>query len=277
MKEFPPVPRAADAPADLFASGHLWLQEYVDGLPLRFSLEESGLVVFGDEETTSRTESMPLPVQHAVRHVRDRLDRDALREAVPAVESITFFGVATTHRVIAYDWDRTPSFLGVDVWSGSRERYLPPDTVEKIFERLDLHPVNAFRKEVRAVDFDPSAYEVPQSAWYDGPAAGALVRSKTGGRAKLLDPAFEAATADPLDVTAAEAAERFVTDARVETAAAALEATGAQVGTDAVIERVLEAVVRERHGRLAHDETPFDLAAFRSAVAAAVQRKMGSR
>jgi hypothetical protein len=273
MKEFPPWPRVADAPADLFESGHLWIQEHVDGLSLRFSLADSGLVVFGDEATEFRTESMPLPYAHAVRHVRDNLDRDALREAVPAVEEITFFGVATTHRVVDYDWDRTPSFLGVDVWSGRRERYLPPDAVEQIFERLGLDPVNAFEKEVRAADFDPQSYEIPASAWYDGPAAGALVRNKTGGRARILRPDHEAATVDPIRTTAEETAREFVSERRVETAVAGLRAAGESTETAAVIDRVLETLVREHHGRLTHDGTPFDLEAFRSAVAAEVQRR----
>lgn len=273
MQEFPPSPRLADAPDDLFESGHLWIQEHADGLPLRFSLADSGLIAFGDEDAEYRTESMPLPYAHAVRHVRDRLDRDALREAVPAVETVALFGVATTHRVVDYDWERLPPFLGVDVWSG--ERYLPPDAVEKVFDQLNLTPVNAFAREVRAADFDPSSYEIPQSAWYDGPAAGVLVRNKAGGRATIYHPEFEAVTVEPIRTTAEAAAAEFVTDARVEAAAAALEATGAPVATDGIIERVLEAVVREHHGRLTHDGTAFDLEAFRSAVAAEVGRRTG--
>jgi hypothetical protein len=273
MQEFPSSSRVADAPADLFESGHLWIQEHVDGLPLRFSLADSGLVVFGDAETEFRTESMPLPYAHAVRHVRERLDRDALREAVPAVEDVAFFGVATTHRALDYDWDRLPSFLGVDVWTG--ERYLPPDAVEKVFDRLHLTPVNAFAREVRAVGFDPSSYEIPDSAWRDGPAAGVLVRNKAGGRTTVYHPDYEAATVEPVRATAEVAAAEFVTDARVEAAVAALDARGGQADSDAVIDRVLEAVVREYHGRLTHDGTAFDLGAFRSAVAAEVGRRGG--
>jgi hypothetical protein len=273
MQEFPSSPRVADAPADLFESGHLWIQEHVDGLPLRFSLADSGLVVFGDAETEFRTESMSLPYAHAVRHVRERLDRDALREAVPSVEDVAFFGVATTHRVVDYDWDRLPSFLGVDVWSG--ERYLPPDAVEKVFDRLNLTPVNAFAREVRAADFDPSSYGIPDSAWYDGPAAGVLVRNKAGGRATVYHPDYESTTVEPVRTTAETAAAEFVTDARVDATVAALDEAGASADTDAVIERVLEAVVREHHGRLTHDGTAFDLEAFRSTVAAEVGRRAG--
>lgn len=277
MKAFPPLPPVDDASADLLASGHLWLQEYVDGLPLRFSLEPSGLVVLGDRASVYRTESMPLPYAHAARHVRERLDRDALREAVADVAGVTFFGVATTHRVLAYDWERLPPFLGTAVWSDEKGRVLPPDAVEKIFERLGLDPVNALAKEVRAVDFHPDRYEVPASAWYDGPAAGVVLRSKTGGAATLLRPDFAAAAPEPAPGTASEAAAEYVTAARVDAAVDAVEARGEHPTTDAVIERVLEAVVREHHGRLAHDDTAFDLDALRSAVAAAVQRTLGRR
>ncbi|MFB6155358.1 MAG: hypothetical protein ABEJ22_05635 [Haloferacaceae archaeon] len=273
MQEFPSVPHVADAPPELLASGHLWIQECVDGLGLRFSLAESGLVVFGDGEATYRTESMPLPYRHAVRHVRERLDRDGLRDAVDDVEAVTFFGVATTHRTVDYDWDRTPSFLGVDVWSG--ERLLPPDAVEKIFERLGLEPVNAFEREVRAVDFRPESYEVPPSAWYDGPAAGVLLRSKTGGRAVLSREST--GDVEPFDGTAADVAGRVVTGDRVAAAVAALEALDRPADPEEVTARVVEAVVREHHGRLAADATGFDLDAFRSAVATAVQRRRNER
>lgn len=272
MRQYPPIPRVDDAPEELFERGHLWIQEWIDGAHLRFRLRESGALEFGDRRRTFDSGEVPLAYRHAVRHVRESLDREALRAALPDVESVAFFGVATHERAIRYDWDRTPSFLGFDVWSGADGRFRPPDATEKIYERLGLAPVNAFQKEVRAADFDPGSYEIPDSAWYDGPAAGVVVRAKTGERAKLLDPRFEdAEDASPADAPASELAARYATDALFERLASRLERRGRPVTFDAMYDRALEAVARERHASLFHEGADVDLSAFRSEVAERLQ------
>jgi hypothetical protein len=134
MKQFPSIPRVATAPDGLFDEGHLWLLKKVDGANFRFQLQQSGLLQFGDRSRVyDDPDAVPDPYQHAVRHVRECLDRPALRNAVDDVGDIVFFGEAMHHHTIEYDWDRTPSFLGFDVWAASRDAFRPPDTVEQIF------------------------------------------------------------------------------------------------------------------------------------------------
>lgn len=275
MKRYPEIPRWANAP-DLFEGGHLWLQEKIDGLHFRFRLDESGVVRFGDRERVFKPDAIPAHYQHAVRHVRERLDRDALRVAVDSPQSVVFFGEATTRQSIDYDWDRVPSFLGFDVWAG--ERFLPPDAVEKIFDRLGLAAVNTFQKEVRAADFDPESYEVPTSKWYDGPAEGVVVRNKTGGRATIIHPDFEGgedtegALAPP-----DELAHQLVTRRRMERVAERLaDCSRLAVTFDALYERVLEGVTREEP-ELFTDESDLDGGAFRSEAAAIVQEFLDDR
>lgn len=274
MKSYPPIPRVADAPDGLFEDGHLWLLEKVDGAQFRFQLRESGLIRFGDRNRVyDDPDAVPEPYQHAVRHVRTSLDRDALRNAVDDVEALVFFGEAMHRRVIDYDWERTPSFLGFDVWSARKDEFYPVDTVERIFDRLGLRSVNVFERERRARDFDPDSYSVPRSAWYDGPAEGVVVRNKRGGRAALRHESFrEVETPEPLDASAAEAAARYATRRRFETLARGLEEQGRPVTFEALYERVLEDIVREAHGRLYHDDATVDLAAFRSEVGALTRR-----
>lgn len=156
MKTFPSIPRIENAPSALFKQGHLWIQEKVDGANIRFQLQDSGRIRFGDRSRVYQGDDIPAPYQHAVRHVRERLDRTALRNAIADVDTVVFVGEAMHKHTIDYDWDRTPSFLGFDIWSGTKEEFLPPDNVEKIYRRLGLHPINTFQKEVRAIDFDPS-------------------------------------------------------------------------------------------------------------------------
>ncbi|USZ67874.1 RNA ligase family protein [Halorussus salilacus] len=282
MKQYPEIPRAEEAP-DLFEGGHLWLQEKIDGAHLRFQLRESGLLRFGDR-TRVFGEEVPGPYRHAARHVRENLDRAALREAVSEPEGFVFFGEATHAHRIEYDWDRMPSFLGFDVWSARKEAFLPPDAVEKIHRRLGLHPVDTFEKEVRATDFDPGSYEIPTSEWYDGPAAGVVVRNKTGGRAQIPNPAVpdadgadpvDTAETDPIDADPDALAEEYATDERFEAVASALRESDRPVTFDAVYDRVVERIFREEHARLFEDRADLDVRAFKSAVAARTQEYLG--
>lgn len=280
MKQFPAIPRVADAPSELFESGHLWIQEKMDGANFRFRLRESGLLEFGDRSRVYRdADEIPEPYHHAVRHVREAFDREALRAARDDVESVVFFGEAMHRHAIDYDWERTPSFLGFDVWSAAHERFLPPDAVERAFERVGLEPANAFAKEVPAQHFEPASYEIPRSAWYDGPAEGVVLRSKTGLRAKLLHPDFrEVDDTVPVETTdPGELAARYATDRRIEKSVAKLEDHERPVEFDRVYERVLEDVVREEHKRLFHGDRSVDMRAFRSAIAERVRRYLDER
>jgi hypothetical protein len=127
MKQYPELPDAEDAPVELFESGHLWLLEKVDGAHLRFQLLPSGVIRFGDRKRVyDDADAIPAPYDHAVRHVRTQLDRDTLRAAVDDVTEVVFFGEAMHQHAIDYDWERTPSFLGFDVWSGQSKAFRPP-------------------------------------------------------------------------------------------------------------------------------------------------------
>jgi hypothetical protein len=278
MKAYPPIPRVENAPEELLESGHLWLTEKIDGAILRIQLQASGLIRVGDRNRVyDDPESIPEPYRHAVRHVRERLDREALRAAVDDVESVVLFGEATHYHTIEYDWDRIPPFLGFDVWSGEMGSFQPPDAAERIFDRLGLTPVNAVERELNTRDFDPDSYTVPESAWYDGPAAGVVIRNKSGGRGKLLHPDFrEREKPSPFEVSAKELADILATDRRFEKITAQLRTHSEAVSFETLYERTLESIVREEHRRLFHDDSPVDMSEFRSAVAERTQRFLGA-
>ncbi|SFR65256.1 RNA ligase family protein [Halogeometricum limi] len=284
MKQYPPIPPVEDAPDGLLDAGHLWILEKVDGGHLRFQLRESGVLRFGDRTRVfGDADDVPLPYRHAVRHVRENIDREALRRAVDDVEAVVFFGEAMHHHVIEYDWHRTPPFLGFDVWSDRVDGFRPPDTASHIFERLGLRPVNALERERHTRDFDAESYAVPSSAWYDGPAEGVVVRNKRGGRAQILHPRFREAddsTADgpePADGTVEELAARYATRRRFDRLASVLEATYGSVSFDTLYERAFEDVVREKHGRLFGGGRSIDVQAFRSELAALTREYLRER
>ena len=270
MKAYPSIPRVENAPDRLFDSGHLWLLEKVDGATFRFQLQESGLIRFGDQNRVyDDPDDILEPYQHAVRHVRENLERDALRSAVDDVEDVVFFGEAMHRHTIEYDWERTPSFLGFDVWSAEAGAFRPPDAVEGIFEGIGLEPVNAIERELHTRDFDPDSYTIPDSAWYDGPAAGVVIRNKQGDRAKLLHPDFQDVDETvPVDASAEELAAMYATRRRFEKITRKLEDQGQPVTFETLYERVLEDIVREEHKRLYDGEGTLEMGTFRSAVSA---------
>lgn len=269
MKRHPPTPAIGDAPDALLDGGHLWIQELLSGGPFRFRLQSTGGIEVGDAEGRFRDGEVPLPYEHAVRHVQETLDREALHRAVDDVSSVTFLAVAMHRHAIEYDWHRTPSVLGFDVFDAAKDRYLPPDAVERVYERLGFESVNTVEKEVRAADFDPGTVEMPDSAYYDGPVAGLLVRDKTDNRAVVSNPDIESTVdREPLSTSAEEAAERYATDRRFDRVAAALQTDGRPVTVDALFERTVESILRAAHDRLLHHESAVEMGAFRSAVAA---------
>lgn len=271
MREFPPVPPVEDAPDSLFSEGHLWIQELVDAGRLRFSLRDDGRIRFGDADRV--LDEVPPAYRAAARHVRENLDRDALRAAVEDPTSVVFFGGSLHYRTVGYDFARTPPFLGFDVFDGQRGAFLPPDAVERVFRRLGLRPVDAVEKEVRAAHFDPGRYEIPASAWYDGPALGAVFRDKTGNRAALYDPAVaDREGPDPVEGDPQAVARELVTDDRIRRVVERLEARGDPATVSVVVELAVETVLREEWGRLAAGDRDPDPGALRGAAAESVRR-----
>ena len=274
MKQPPDIPAVDAAPPELLESGHLWILESVVGAPLRFRLAESGAIEFGDSDRSyADADDLPPQYRHAVRHVRTTLDREALRAAVDDPSEIVFFGTAMQYQGLDYDWERTPSFLGTDIWSAATEQFRPPDAVDGIFRRLGIEPINPLDQELPARDFAPDRYEIPQSAWYDGPAAGIVIRDKQGHRASRSNPAVEVDSSPPdfVPETADELAARLGADSRLRR----LVDDAPQPPTaDQLFERTLDAALRELDPRAFEPTGSVDRRAFRSALAAQTQEFM---
>ena len=248
MRSSPSLPSIADAPAGLLERGHLWVQELVDGFPLRFSIDDTGQLQFGTGPTDFDG-TIPYPYRHAVRHVRETIDWSVLTADLELVQEMVFFGVATTHQTLAYEWERTPSVLGHDIWVESRQEFLPTDTVEKVFNRLALDTVPIFEKEQPATHFYPDRYEMPSSRWYDGPPKGVVLRNKRGQRAAMVSESFRTGAAvehsnGKVDDLAALAV-RLTPERRLERVRTTLPEDDSDVET--IQQRVIELVFRESY------------------------------
>ncbi len=235
---------------DVFREGHLWTEELIDGDPLRFRMTDAGFLEFGDDGRVLDHDAAPLRYRAAVRAVRGGFARDAFAAAVDHPSTITFFGVATHTRRIPYDLDRIPPFLGTALYDADRERYLPPDTAHQAFERVGLPTIDPIEKELRAAHVDPFEYPIPDSRWYDGPAAGVVFHNKSGGRAVRRGP-----DPDPLDASSdadsagvPESTREFLDD-RVDDIdidrAIAARGGADQPTVEAVVGRVIERLARE--------------------------------
>ncbi|MEF8868642.1 MAG: hypothetical protein V5A85_08995 [Haloarculaceae archaeon] len=195
MKPYPSLPDLDAVPAGYF-EGSVWIRELVAGDAIRFGVAEGGYLRFAVGERTFDSDP-PLRLRRAVGHVRRSFDVDALRREASDATDLVFYGVATVRDGIEYDWERLPPVLGVDVWDGARERWLPNDAVGRAFEGLGLDAVDGFEKELPVRHFYPDRYEIPASAWYDGPAAGVVVRDSHGNRAGRRNPDVERTDGEP--------------------------------------------------------------------------------
>lgn len=282
MKRYPEIPRLADAPTVL-EGGHCWITELVDGDNLRFRVQADGRIEFGSR-TRRFGASVPSAYEYAARHVRATLDRATFRTAVDDVTDYVFYGVATRRRRIAYDWESLPPVLGIDVWDDASGSFRPPDAVEGIFEGLGVAPVNVLAREVNVRDFDPETYTVPDSAWYDGPALGVVIRNKAGGWAKRYHPSFdesgdaesvstsdasdtnERGASQPHDYESADGlAAAFATEERIRRAVTTAPTL------DAAEQRVFDLVVRAAHPHVFR-HGGIDPGDLRSALATRVHR-----
>ncbi|WP_042665556.1 hypothetical protein [Haloferax sp. ATB1] len=235
-------------------------------------MKPSGRLVFGDRDRVF--DDVPPPYEYAVRHVREQFDRDAFHDAVDEPGAYVFFCVAPCNVGIDYDWERLPAVLGWTIWNGTKERLFPIDKAEQVFERLGLTPVNTFQKELHVRDFHPGRLDIPESAWYDNPAAGVIVENRRGGRALIEGPVLdEMDDHEPIRGEPAELADELVTDARVSRAIKAVEAAQKSPTTAEIHARVFEIIVREEYARL--DSGRVDWKALRSAVGSVVAEKRG--
>lgn len=263
MHLYPETPRLADAGSDFVASGHLWLFELLEGGPLCFSMDSSGLLRFGDRERTGlATNRAPPRYRAAVRHVREHVDRDGLRAATADPGGITFCGVATYRRHFDYDWNAMPAFLGCEVWSSARQGWLPPDQAHAAFEGLGLQPVPVPEREQRARDFEPSAYTFPTARYAARPVAGVIIRKKAGGRARLLNPDVHD---DHADLPAIHTATELVDWAQETAALPTVADPQEQVDLDTLVDELYRRVPPEFRPPAGPDE---------SAVRAAFQQTL---
>jgi hypothetical protein len=258
-------------------SGHVWVQELPTGGEFRLQVAPSGFVTFATTEQSFDTvAAVPPQFRRAAELINERLDRDALEAATEDPSSVTFCGIATRNEGVAYDWDSVPPFVGVDIWSEQKEKFLSPDAAAGVFDRLGLPTLPAIEKELAAAHADFTRYadqrSFPQSAWRNGQAAGVLIRDKSGTRAVAWRHKQDRSPVSQSH-SASDLAAEYATDARIEQAVTELRASDHSVTVDTIRDRLIADVARESYRYLFADDTfVTSLSTFRSAVAERVQQ-----
>jgi len=243
-----------DASPAAFESGHLWLFEYVTGLPLRIGLRPDGQLRFGTDRRVFQPGETPAVYRPAIDAIRATFDRERLRGAVEDVTTVTVFGTATCYRGTTYDWASLPAFLVTDIRTA--EGLLGPDEMVRSSERLGLTPAPVVEKERRADAFDPANEGFPESAYGRDPAAGLDVADKRATRGRLRNDGVHE-PADPGITDAEDAVESLLTDERA--------------GQD--IQNTRDRIVRQCYGTLRAAGIDIDDSGFTSAVAKTLQRR----
>jgi hypothetical protein len=277
VRDLPSVPSLADAPPN-HLTGHVWVQEWLDAAPIRFAVAPAGYLCLGGTERAF--DEVPPELGYAERFLERAFALGAYLETVDEPDRYTFVGAATHHRSVDYDWARLPPVLGTAIHDGAEERWLPPDRVKQVFDRLGPPPVNVVEKE-RSVGQQPlDGYEVPASAWGNDRAAGVTFVDKRGNRARLVRPGLPDEPPNVhVEMTDPEAlAGQFATDDLIAGRATSLGESGTdEVAFDPLFEAVMDHLSRAHQGALFRGVTEtgaldLDWGRFRGAVAEQVRR-----
>jgi hypothetical protein len=239
MRVYGKIPRHDHVvlPETFFTTGELHVTEKLDGSSFRFFLyeerfdgeygsaldvfePEDGSIYFGSRKKLRGTlddslDEIDGSFHRAVRHLRSRLDTNAIRTLHETYGPLVFFGENMLLHSIDYQYDTSPppAVLGFDIYASRNdtresppadpfeetfEGYLPPKAVfgttdsDGLFARIGVNTVPVVHTSIDAADFERNPETVPRSAYADKQAEGLVLRHlETGRRAKLVTPAFE--------------------------------------------------------------------------------------
>lgn len=259
MEAIPTIPALETRERRFLEDGHGWLFEAVRGEPFRFAIDETGMLHFGTRRQCGPGKELPPRFWRSATEIRDDINRDVLQSALGKDDDVTFIGIATCFAGIPYDWAGMPPFLGTTIWSSRADGWLPPDRTEQIFEAIGVRPLPPLDRELRLRDFSVPKTP-PASAWYNGPAAGLLLRKKPDEWTRI---SFEGGSSPDV------AGDPLGTSPEAIAAHPMIEAL--DPGSTASIDDRAEIVVAEAYRRY-HHRIGIEPDAFRSAVASHLAR-----
>lgn len=278
MKRYPKIKYPDDEDVQHLASaGTIVVHEKLDGSNFRFAYDRDGFE-FGSRNTEGEDLNRD-QFEGPITYVGTHADTDELEALQDEYGPLVFFGEAMIPHTISYDWDRTPEFIGFDVWNETEEVFHTTEQAEAFFERIGL-PSAPVVERISADDWDETILDVPQSDYYDGLAEGLVFKNhETGEYSKHVRDEFKEKAKQKFgaskkkDLSDTErAVEEYVTPARIRSVAHQLVDDGRWDTIELPMMEILpEAVIRdmaeEEAGDLIMKESwEIDTAEFRSLV-----------
>lgn len=200
MKKYDKIKRIGHTENDGILESHfakIWIQEKMDGANFRFTLDRNldpeyqikeRKLVFGSRNVEYKNESdVDSAFQHAIDYVRENVNVARLLMLDSEHGPLTFFGEAMHPHTLDYDWDETPSFLGFDVYSHSKDEFCRPDEMAEFYEYIGL-PTVPYVSSTRIED----GLDIPDSVYHDGVAEGIVIKNiETNQMAKVRSEKFK--------------------------------------------------------------------------------------
>lgn len=156
----------------------IFLQEKVDGANFRVYITQEGKAIFGSRtQQLTSNDGEDTNVQknfvRCLKYVRERLQEGDLTKH----NGLILFGECMVKHTIDYDWEKTPPFLGFDIFDTKTGKFLDMDEASKIFVSLGLEivPLIKVLKAGEIKDFTDE--DVPKSRYCEGLAEGVVFKN----------------------------------------------------------------------------------------------------
>lgn len=150
MKKYPKISYPEDS-SGLFAAGSVYIQEKLDGANARFTLEsniedeystESRSLVFGSRNVGFKKQKDETKTfNDSIEYVRENVNLDVLRGYDNKFDGAILFGEYMIPHTLegVYNWDRwEDKFIGFDVWSIGRNKFIPPHKSVEVFDSIGV-------------------------------------------------------------------------------------------------------------------------------------------
>ena len=255
MKSFPHIPNIEHTNIN----GNIWVEEEIDGLPLRFSVDNTNMITIGDYKHIFDNYNTPICYRRCIEYIRSNLDYEYLQSLNDISGKITFFGKSTNYCGIEYDWQSIPPFVGFDIHIQSYG-FLPTEEVHTIYSDLGLDSTHVFTKEN-----EQTLDKIPISKWSNSKAKGVIFREQGGGRAKM-ERETNVKYIDDQD----EIVQNFVTDKRINRIIKRIE----NMRFERIFDELLFDIHREMYGPM--NQLNIDEDSFHSELSACIESTLNN-
>jgi len=254
----------------IFERGIVYVTEKVDGANFRF-MNDGGRLRYGSRRRE-------LTGVDDVGQFRRAVEKVLEFEPGDLHEGWVYFVEYMIPHTIQYDWNRTPLFLGIDIWNG--EKWLSYDEAEKEFARLGIEIVPLVDvRDVSEIDEHYLDKVIPKSKYYNGEAEGVVFKNyDLQIFAKLVSERFKERNEKVFGKSKKKARqegceayllEKYVPPRRVEKVIQALVDEGYRLSMELMTvlpRRVLEDVIEEEGAEIFRENCTVDFRKFRKLI-----------